>query len=228
MQDSSKVAVINFLKRWTPQTILDAPCGNGWLASLLPYSADIDGVDLYVAPSVGYRRVLKGDLDEGLAPDLPLYDAILCCEGLDQLGNPMLFLMSARRHLAPGGFILITLPNTWYPESRLLYLVRGFFPSYRYHPERFAPQNFIQKIPWSFPQLYLFLKLAGFGEIELQAEQLSQPKHLWEWLIALPQAFYCRSRQREASSEKERDFWSKAGSPGSRLGRHLIVTARVG
>ena len=51
-------------------------------------------------------------------------------------------------------------------------------------------------MPWSFPQLYLFLTLAGFGGIGLHDVDEPRPKRLYEWLVGLPQYLYCASRAR--------------------------------
>jgi hypothetical protein len=226
MQETSKSAVAQILNAARPRTILDAPCGDGWLGKRLSCGAAIDGVDLLVQPVSGYRVVRLADLDCGIPADLPRYDALACCEGLDQLGNPLQFLKSAWGRLEESGLILVTLPNVWYPESKLDYWWRGFFPSYRWRGAPRGPCVFLPKLPWSFPQLYLFLRLAGFGRIELHPEPLSRPKHFWERWLAWPQARFCARRCRAAATAEERDFWRQAGSPGSVLGRHLIVSAR--
>lgn len=81
-------------------------------------------------------------------------------------------------------------------------------------------------MPWSWPQLHLYLKLANFEDIELRRQDLSRPKHFWEPILGLPQRLYCRHRFKESKTDEERRFWETAGSEGSVLGRHLLVTAR--
>jgi len=96
MQPSSKKVVIEILNKLKPSTILDAPCGGGWLHEMLPYKAELDGIDLYDTPVAGYRQVVCGNLDAGIADNLPQYEAIACCEGLEHFGNPLLFLVAKR------------------------------------------------------------------------------------------------------------------------------------
>jgi len=79
--------------------------------------------------------------------------------------------------------------------------------------------------PWSYPQLYFYLKLAGFGMPDLINEPLSKPKHSFERLVGLPSMFYCKGKLKKSKTEEEREFWRIAGTSGSRLGRHLIVLA---
>ena len=82
--------------------------------------------------------------------------------------------------------------------------------------------------PWSFPQLYVFLKLAGFRPPTIIPEPLSRPKHFHERIIGLPAKFYCRGRLKKARTFEEREFWKQAGRQESLLGRHLIAVTSKG
>lgn len=42
--------VASILNRLKPATVLDAPCGNGWLRKLLDYECQVDGLDLFAPP----------------------------------------------------------------------------------------------------------------------------------------------------------------------------------
>jgi SAM-dependent methyltransferase len=81
-------------------------------------------------------------------------------------------------------------------------------------------------MPWSWPQLYLHLSLAGFTDIELHPCLEDNRTHLYEKLFALPMKSYCRSRMRKAVSDEERKYWKTAGEPGSLYARRLVVSAR--
>lgn len=232
MQNSSKQIVLQLLERHFRSfsshlpVLLDAPCGDGWLKSRLPFDAAVDGIDLYIHSSPGYRTVFQADLDAGIPPHLPTYTAVLCCEGLEHFGNPLLFLESARQRLEKDGLLVITTPNIWYPAARLQYLIRGFFPSFPCLAGKIIRGTHMHIMPWSFPQLYLYLKLAGFTDIRLHEEPLSKAKHFWEKIIAWPQIIYCYRRLRRKPTQEETDFWRAALAGGSLFGRHLIVTAR--
>tara|TARA_B100000315_G_C14579749_1_gene589840 strand:- start:2198 stop:2884 length:687 start_codon:yes stop_codon:yes gene_type:complete len=225
MQDSSKQVVLEFIKNLKPSSILDAPCGNGWLAKNLNGTIEIDGIDRYGEEISKYRKWKRFDLDDGLPTCLGTYDCIVSCEGLEHLGNPELFLRTAYEHLNPSGTLLITTPNTWYPQAKLQYLLRGFFPSFPSLMGKMSKGDHMHIIPWSYPQLYLFLNLNSFNEICLHHEPLSEPKHFYEKILGLPQFFYCRRKFMRSASNEERRFWEKAGSKESIYGRHLIVTA---
>ena len=225
MQDSSKQVVLKIIESLKPSSILDAPCGDGWLGKNLNGTIEIDGVDLYGEEISKYRKWGKHDLNDGLPVDFGTYDCIVSCEGLEHLGNPELFLRTAHEHLNPKGTLLLTTPNVWYPQSKLQYFLRGFFPSFPCLTGKIMKGNHMHIIPWSFSQLYLFLTLNLFKEICLHYEPLSEPKHFYEKTLGLPQYLYCKRKLARAISEEERVFWKKAGSKESIYGRHLIITA---
>jgi SAM-dependent methyltransferase len=225
MQLSSKQTLIEFLRGKKFSTVLDAPSGIGWLAAALGGRAVLDGIDLY-ADAPGYRKIWQHDLDLPLPADCGTYDLICCCEGLEHVGNPLLLLREFHRRLPTGGMLIVTTPNVWYPQARLQFLLRGFFPSFPSLAGKIVPGTHMHITPWSWPQLYLYLKLAGFTEIELVPEPMSKAKHWHEHLLAIPARMYCRSRLRKAKTDEEKFFWQTAATEASLMGRHLIVAAR--
>src|SRR3989304_8640531 len=80
-------------------------------------------------------------------------------------------------------------------------------------------------MPWSFPQLVLYLKLNGFSEISIHDVPEKKPKHLFEKMLGMPQHLYCSSKLKRAITEEERMFWRGAGSKQSIYGRQLVVSA---
>lgn len=227
MQISSKEVVGRILKEEAPGVVLDAPCGNGWiLDNLDKENVQVDGIDLFSGKVEGYRNFMEADLDQGIPRDQGVYDCIVCCEGIEHLANPGLFFESAREHLQPGGLLIVTTPNVWYPESKLQYFSRGFFPGFPCLVGRIERGTHMHIMPWSYPHLYLYLRLFGFTEITLHEEPLSRAKHWWEYGLGWGQLLYCRNKEKKSKSEEERFFWKNAASRGSIFGRHLIVSAR--
>ena len=226
MQTSSKLAVVAFLKGRSFASALDAPSGDGWLADALGARVAVDGIDLYVDQRHRYRRFWQFDLDHGLPDDCRGFDLVCCCEGLEHVGNPLQLLRHFHRALNPGGLLIVTTPNIWYPQARLQYLLRGFFPSFPSLAGKVQAGTHMHIMPWSYPQLYVYFRLADFALPEIIAESLSRAKHLHERLLGWPAQIYCRSRIRRAQSDEERSFWKTASQPEALLGRHLIVVAR--
>lgn len=208
-----------------PATILDAPAGGGWLAAALDYRPIIDGIDLYAGQPQGYRDFLVHDLNHGLPGNLPTYDMGVCCEGIEHLSNPGLLLDSFFAHLKPGGTLIVSTPNTWYPAARLAYLLRGFFPSFPSLAGNIQRGEHMHILPWTWPQLYLFLRLSGFEDIVLHDVEEPKPKHFFERIVGWPLSRYCIRKEHRASSPEEQNFWRIAGSAQSLHGRRLVVSA---
>jgi SAM-dependent methyltransferase len=205
--------------------VLDAPCGNGWLARMVDGVA-LEGIDLYAGTPPGYRAVHAHDLNDGL-PAAVLsrgYDAVVSCEGIEHVSNPLRLLQAAWQALRPGGLLVLTTPNTWHPAARLQYALRGFFPGFPSLVGRIQPGSHMHVMPWNYPSLYLHLRLAGFESIRIHATAGPQPKHLLEWLLGWPAQLYCRHRERTSATAEERVFWQDAGSRASIFGRRLVVS----
>jgi SAM-dependent methyltransferase len=228
MPPSSQEVVLAWLKNKKVSTVLDAPSGDGWLVEGLRAQSQgeaFDGIDLYEDSAEGYRRVWKHDLNDGLPAECDSYDLVCCCEGIEHVGNPLLLLQAFRHVIRPDGCLVVTTPSVWYPQARLQYLARGFFPSFPCLVGKIIPGSHMHITPWNWPQIYLYLKLAGFGDIQIVHEPLSAAKHFHEKLLALPARFNARRRARKSRTDEERQFWETAASDAALLGRHLIVTA---
>ncbi|RLS41714.1 MAG: methyltransferase domain-containing protein [Planctomycetota bacterium] len=222
----NRPVITRILNKERPRTILDAPSGDGWIGKGLEYDVELTGVDLFESAPEGYTGFCQADLDYGLPDHLGEFDAFVTCEGIEHVGNPLLLLEHAARHLVHGGLIIVTTPNTWFPASRLQFLIRGFFPSFPCLVGRIKRGTHMHITPWSFPHLFLYLKLAGYSDIQLHDVDEPKPRHFFERIFAMPQLHSCRKKAKAATDDEEREFWKNAGSAQSIFGRRLVVTAR--
>ena len=225
MHHTSKRSLLEFLSKRNFKKVLDVPSGNGWLRSEIATETTFDGIDLYQDELEGYENFWKHDLDRGLPDDCGGYDLICCCEGLEHVGNPLLLLNDFNRSLNEDGIVVVTTPNVWYPQARLQYFLRGFFPSFPSLADKVKLGTHMHITPWSYPQLYLFFRLAGFTPPVIITEPQSEPKHLYEIVLGWPAKLYGLSKIRASKTEEERNFWKIANSKESRLSRHLMVVA---
>jgi len=217
--------VISVLNNKKPKTILDAPSGGGWLLSSLSFETTIDGIDLFEQKLSSYRNCIQADLDFGIPDSLLKYDAIVSCEGIEHFGNPILFFHTAKKHLNQDGIIIITTPNTWYPAAKIQYLLRGFFPSFPCLVGKIHRGTHMHITPWSFPQLYLYLSIAGYTDIKLHDTSDKKPVHFFEYIFGFPQKMYCYNKLKKAKSSEEKNFWKMSGNSQSVFGRRLVVSA---
>jgi SAM-dependent methyltransferase len=218
--------VTKYLNKHQPALILDCSSGSGWLKEGLSYQARLHGLDLYDKKPNGYEAFAAADLDEGLKKvSTEDYDMVVSCEGIEHLGNPLLFLKSAFNVLKKDGHILITTPNTWHPASKVKYLLNGFFPSFPSLAGKIVHGSHMHITPWTFPHLYLYLSLAGFKNIAVHALEQDKPKHGYEKVFGFPQYLYCKRKLKKSKTIEERHYWSQCLSKDSLYGRRLVVSA---
>jgi SAM-dependent methyltransferase len=113
-------------------TVLDVGAGSGvgrsdWMHALVAgAAASALGVEL--DPDLAARARARGfDVVEGDAEALCLdrtFDVVFAGELVEHLSNPGRFLDAARRHLAPGGRLVLTTPNA-FAVSNFVYRVGG-------------------------------------------------------------------------------------------------------
>jgi SAM-dependent methyltransferase len=113
--------------------VLDAPCGEGRLATALAAEGfEVCCADLSpcLAPEAQQQlgaRFRVADLNLRLPWPDATFDGLLCVEGIEHLENSWAFLREARRVLATDGILLITTPNIASLRSRLRYFGSSFY-----------------------------------------------------------------------------------------------------
>jgi SAM-dependent methyltransferase len=224
--------VLSILKSRHCRSVLDAPCGHGWLGRALQKQTgekpSIDGVCLFEAPYAGsgYRRFIEHDLDRPLETPAEPYDAVVCGEALHLLTNPGVALASFRDCLRAGGSLIVTTPNTWHMSSRVQYLLRGFHPGFR---PMIGKQRgeYITYVPWTFSQLHLFLTHYGFVDVTLHDVDEPKPKYFAERLLGALARLHTQRQRKLAANAEELAYWEQLSSPQSLYGRWLVVSARL-
>jgi SAM-dependent methyltransferase len=112
--------------------VLDVGCGTGALGRVVKERLGCDVVG--VTHSEGEAglaaahldRVLVCDLNEFESDGVGEFDCVICSHVLEHLYRPERLLRRLRDHLAPGGVMLVALPNVLHWRQRLEFL-RGNF-----------------------------------------------------------------------------------------------------
>jgi len=108
--------------------LLDVPAGEGALSARLSQAGfHVSACDLYPEifrlPDVEVRR---GDLSGVLPYPDSEFQYITCLEGLEHIENPHQAIREFARVLAPGGHLLISVPNILNIEERIKWLLSGY------------------------------------------------------------------------------------------------------
>jgi glycosyltransferase involved in cell wall biosynthesis len=95
-----------------PRQVLDIGCGQGELGHVLKTRGHyVVGID-WTEPRFELDEFIQADLMKGLPlPEGRLFDVITLADVLEHLIDPAKMLLAAKEHLAPGGRLLVSLPN---------------------------------------------------------------------------------------------------------------------
>jgi SAM-dependent methyltransferase len=107
-----------------PGPVLDVGCGRGFLLhALRARGYDVHGVELSDYAARHARQILGLEVHVGdfaTAPFLPeSFNAIIFWHSLEHLPDPLAAIQRAESLLAPGGYLLVALPNSDSIEARL-------------------------------------------------------------------------------------------------------------
>jgi 2-polyprenyl-3-methyl-5-hydroxy-6-metoxy-1,4-benzoquinol methylase len=126
-EQSSHSRVLRWVGSRRPGRVLDVGCAEGLLAEEMRQSGHpVTGVDLVASPEVKARvdRFVEANLDAGLPPavrDDEPYDVIVAADVLEHVRQPLVLLQQMHEVLAPGGTLVVSVPNFghWYPRLRV-------------------------------------------------------------------------------------------------------------
>jgi 2-polyprenyl-3-methyl-5-hydroxy-6-metoxy-1,4-benzoquinol methylase len=124
-EDSSHVQVGRWLAHRAAGRVLDVGCSDGQLAERLrTLGHHVTGVDLVAHNGVKERvdRFVEADLEYGVPPEVGgPFDVVLAADVLEHVRVPGRILRDIHPLLAPGGSVLVSVPNFghWYPRARV-------------------------------------------------------------------------------------------------------------
>lgn len=126
-----QLAVLNYFKGLRPGRLLDAGSGGESLGRILKEKGfDLVSIDLYTRPSLK-EGFVKADLNDHLPFTDRVFDYILCSESLQYLENHARLFREFKRVLKKGGKVVLSIPNLLNASSRLYFLQRGYYPSFK-------------------------------------------------------------------------------------------------
>jgi len=162
--------------------ILDAGCGNGYVASQLAADGhDViaidqaeDGISLAKEcyPDVDFEvRSVYDDVSD-IASNM---DVVISSEVIEHLYSPQRFLQNMRRHIKPGGYLILTTPYHGYLKNLALSVFNAWDKHHTVAREGGHIKFFSQ------PTLSLMLKESGYGDV--QFNNAGRVRWLWKSMI---------------------------------------------
>jgi 2-polyprenyl-3-methyl-5-hydroxy-6-metoxy-1,4-benzoquinol methylase len=125
--DSSHGVLLRQLSKKSPCRVLDVGCSDGALGERIRALGHVVvGIDVECHELVKGRldNFIQADLDQGLPKDIPgLFDVVLCADVVEHVRQPDVLLSELRAVVAPGGSVLVSIPNFghWYPRVRTMF-----------------------------------------------------------------------------------------------------------
>ena len=125
--DSSHGVLLRQLSKKSPCRVLDVGCSDGALGERIRAQGHVVvGIDLERHDLVEDRlnKFIQADLDQGVPKNLPgLFDVVLCADVVEHVRQPDVLLSELRAVVAPGGSVLVSIPNFghWYPRVRTMF-----------------------------------------------------------------------------------------------------------
>ena len=226
--------VVDLLRTLPRGRVLDVPAGEGALAArlaregftvrccdLYPQIFKLDGVE-----------IRQGDLSGRLPYADAEFDIVTCLEGLEHIENPHQAIREFARVLAPGGHVVISVPNILNIEERVKWLLHGytshFKPLSRAHlTARRAQTGGREEIvlhvnPIGYAELRYALEREGFAIQRVLRDKAKRRQWLY-W----PLTILIRAIGRATPAPKRRERWTDElqSDPVLLGGNTLIVHA---
>ncbi|MES2307873.1 MAG: class I SAM-dependent methyltransferase [Verrucomicrobiota bacterium] len=115
-----------------PRKVMDFGCGIGSLGSFIKknWGAEVTGITYSEAEAEKARNSIDHvevcDLNDWIPNESQKFDLVICSHVLEHLYQPKKLLFKIKSILAPGGILLVALPNVLFWRQRLLFL-KGVF-----------------------------------------------------------------------------------------------------
>ncbi len=192
MPDYFHAEVARFLGDVSGLRVLDAGCGAGSLLCLLAQRgrASLSGLEMSPRLCLRAREALRGrgticcgNLQEGIPHPDGSFDRVLLTEVVEHLPRPERALREASRVLAPGGRIVLTIPNA-----------TAYQPLFSVAERRGGAGRWEAGLPWehprktrqpidtvySFREILALLAASGLAVSRLHGREAFP--YLWDWL----------------------------------------------
>jgi SAM-dependent methyltransferase len=226
-----------------PLRILDVGCGRGFFLGQMaaiyrergwPIEGNLLGVDIdladYQANDVPAQQI---DVNQKLPFADATYDVVLAIEVFEHTRAPYLLMQDIARLLAPGGRILLSVPNVMHALSRLSFLASGHYYMYPTPSSRMENAGRLcgHVSPLPLQYWHYGLRTAGFTNITCHIDRVKKGAALAALLLwpvtALGAALYRRrlNRYDAALAEEVTDVLPQVNSFQVLTGRSLILSA---
>lgn len=163
--------VIELLSTLPRGKVLDVPAGEGALgARLLEKGFEVHCCDLY--PEIFRLKgteMRQGDLMGTLPYEDGQFQYVTCVEGLEHLESPAQAIREFKRLLAPGGELIVSIPNILNIEERFKWLVHGYTSHFKPISKSYLEQ--VRRDHGAKEEIALHVHSISYSELRYQLEK---------------------------------------------------------
>jgi len=187
-KNAYNVVLEELLARVSAGSVLDAPCGGGFLANRMSDAGlDVIGVDIDTPELADKFEFRRADLSAAL----PLPDAavenIVSVEGIEHLERPFEFVRECHRVLRDDGLLIMTTPNISSLRSRWRWFLTGFHNKCKYALDEANPTPLHHINMLSYHKLRYILHTNGFRIDKVTTNRIKAIN--WLYLPVVPLAY---------------------------------------
>lgn len=125
--DTSHARILSWMEHQKPGRVLDVGCSDGNIAAELRSAGhEVVGLDLEESPGVreNVDLFIQADLEHGIPAEVTgKFEVVLAADVVEHVRDPGALIAEMREYLAPGGSLIVSVPNFahWYPRTRVLF-----------------------------------------------------------------------------------------------------------
>ena len=211
--------------------VMDIPCGHGvFTKRLVDAGYSVVAADVECVIDVDGVEFQRADMNHDLPLESDSLDAAICIEGIEHLERPVDFVRECGRVVKPGGWIVITTPNTSALRSRWRWFLTGFHNKAKYALDETDPNPSHHIRMFSYPELRYVLHTNGFEIEQVTTNRIKGMNWLYApWIpiqYLVTRFIIARAKDQDINRPLSREVLQHMTSLPVLLGESLIVAAR--
>jgi 2-polyprenyl-3-methyl-5-hydroxy-6-metoxy-1,4-benzoquinol methylase len=230
-KNAHNVVLDELLTRLPSGRVLDAPCGEGFLAGRIADAGlDVVGVDIDAPANHRDWQFHRADLNFPLPVGDSTVDVVVSVEGIEHLERPFEFVRECRRVIRNGGFLIMTTPKISSLRSRWRWFMSGFHYKCKYALDEDHPSPLHHVNMLSYHKLRYMLHTNGFRIEKVTTNRIKAISWLYLPLVPFVYLFsrlvIAKARRSEIVRSLSLDVFREMMSKPLLFGELMIVVAR--
>jgi len=230
-KNTHNVVLQELLARVSAGSVLDAPCGGGFLANRMSDAGlDVIGFDIDPPESTAKFEFHRADLSQALPMPEAAVDNVVSVEGIEHLERPFEFVRECHRVLRDDGLLIMTTPNISSLRSRWRWFLTGFHYKCQYALDETNPNPLHHINMLSYHKLRYMLHTNGFNIEKVTTNRIKPVNGLY--LPGVPLTYLmsllviAMAKERDVNRNLSYEVMREMMKPALLFGELMIIIAR--